>query len=93
MGHPVIAVRKIVATDACGMIVGSGFITKHNLCSYQYDFLKISLKKIPITYPLGTSNFELFLTNKMTLFYMQFQPYLQTPEHIHLGHYKHVKKI
>ena len=31
MGHPVIAVREIVATDACGMMVGSGFIAKHNL--------------------------------------------------------------
>jgi hypothetical protein len=31
MGHPVIAVREIVATDACGMMVDSGFIAKHNL--------------------------------------------------------------
>jgi hypothetical protein len=31
MGHPVITVREIVATDACGMMVSSGFIAKHNL--------------------------------------------------------------
>ena len=31
MGHPVIAVREVVATNACGMVVGPGFIAKHNL--------------------------------------------------------------
>ncbi len=44
------------------------------ICSnmYQYDFLKVLLKKIPITYPLGTSNIELFLTNKIPHFSCNF---------------------
>ena len=32
MGHPVVTVREIVATDACGMMVGTGFVTKHDFC-------------------------------------------------------------
>jgi hypothetical protein len=30
MGHPVVAVREIIATDARGMMVGTGFITEHD---------------------------------------------------------------
>ena len=39
---------------------------------YQYDILKGSFKNMTITYPLGMSNVELFLTNKMPHFTCNF---------------------
>jgi hypothetical protein len=55
----------------------------------QYDFLKVLLKKNPHNLPVGYVKNCSSLTKCPIL--LQFQPYLQTPEHIHSGHHKCVK--
>ena len=58
---------------------------------YHNDILKVSLKTITMTYPLGTSNIELFCANRIPRFTCYFLPYLHRPEHMHMGQFKYVK--
>ena len=59
----------------------------------QYVILKVSLKKIEQNLPIGCVKHGIVSRYQNALFYMQFQPFLQTPEHIHMGHFKFVKKV
>ena len=57
----------------------------------QYGILKVSLKKLTRTHPLGAPNMEVFHANKMAYFTCILEPIFQEPEHMHVDHFKYVK--
>ena len=59
---------------------------------YHDYMLKVLLGKNDHNLPAGyIKNIELFHSNRIPRFTRYFWPYLQMPEHMHMGHFKYIE--